>query len=66
MLVGAGTLWESPTILGKSELQELLVCSGMDSRVPVFVVGTSKSAETPRKTGKGMVSWLPWKPYSRW
>ena len=31
-----------------TELQELLACSGMDSRVPVSVVGVgSKSAETP-------------------
>ena len=36
------------------ELQELLACSGMDSRVPVSAVGVgSKSAETPRKVGKG-------------
>ena len=38
----------------QTELQELLVCSGTDSRVPVSVVGVaSKSAETPRKVGKG-------------
>ena len=36
------------------ELQELLACSGMDSRVPVSVVGVgSKSEETPQKVGKG-------------
>ena len=38
----------------QTELQELLVCSGTDSRDPVSVVGVgSKSAETPRKVGKG-------------
>ena len=38
----------------QTELQELLACSGMDSRVSVSVVGVgSKSVETPRKVGKG-------------
>ena len=37
----------------QTELQELLACSGIDSRVPMSVVGVgSKSAETPRKVGK--------------
>ena len=51
MLVGAGTLLERCL---QTELQELLVCSGIDSRVPVSVVGVGlKSAETPRKVEKG-------------
>ena len=38
----------------RTELQELLVCSEIDSRVPVSVVGVGlRSAETPRKVGKG-------------
>ena len=37
----------------RTDLQELLVCSGMDSRVPVSAVGVSlRSVETPRKVGK--------------
>ena len=47
------------------DLQELLVCSGMNSRVPVSGVGvSSRSVETPRKVGKR--DWFPWKPYLRW
>ena len=46
----------------QTELQELLACSGMDSRVPVSVVGVgSKSAETPRKVGKGDGQLVPLK-----
>ena len=38
----------------QTNVQELLVCSGMDSRVPVPVVGVdSRSEETPRKVEKG-------------
>ena len=42
----------------RTELQELLACSGMYSRVPVSVVIVgSKSVETPRKVGKGDGRW---------
>ena len=59
MLVRTRTLWDSPTILGNSDasgriLQELLVCTGMDSREPVSGVGVSlRNGETPRKVGEG-------------
>ena len=38
----------------RTDLQELLVCSGIDSRVPASGVGvSSRSVETPRKVEKG-------------
>ena len=38
----------------RTDLQELLVCTEMDSRVPVSGVGVnSRNVETPRKVGEG-------------
>ena len=38
----------------RTDLQELQVCTGMDSRVPVSGVGvSSRNVETPRKVGEG-------------
>ena len=37
----------------RTDLQELMVCSGMDPRVPVSGVGVGpRSVETPRKVGE--------------
>ena len=43
------------------------MCSGMDSRVPVTVVGVdSRSEEIPRQVEEGDGQLAPWKPYPHW
>ena len=66
--IAAQRNWESQAILGNSDVSgRIHRSSGMDSRVPVtWLVLVRGVLRLNGKWGRGMVSWLPWKPYPHW